>query len=80
MQDGKIDIKSLLPEELAAELKGLGEPQYRAKQVFSWLSRGAESFDEMTNLSKQLRQKLAERFYLTPPRVCLLYTSDAADE
>ena len=52
------DIKALLPDELAAELRSLGEPAYRAKQVFQWLSRGVESFDEMTNLSKTLREKL----------------------
>ena len=52
------DIKALLPDELAAELQSLGEPDYRAKQVFQWLSRGVESFDEMTNLSKTLREKL----------------------
>ena len=69
MQDGKIDIKSLLPEELSAELAAMGEPGYRAKQIFTWLGRGAESFDEMTNLSKPLRAKLAERFFLTPPKV-----------
>ena len=45
MQDGKIDIKSLLPEELSAELAAMGEPGYRAKQIFTWLGRGAESFD-----------------------------------
>ena len=59
MQDGKIDIKALLPDELAAALAEMGEPGYRAKQIFTWLGRGAESFDEMTNLSKQLRAKLA---------------------
>ena len=69
MQTGKIDIKSLLPEELSAQLKELGEPQYRAKQVFAWLSRGAESFEEMTDLSKQLRAKLDSRYFLAPPRV-----------
>ena len=69
MQTGKIDIKSLLPEELAAQLKEFGEPQYRAKQVFAWLSRGTESFEEMTDLSKQLRAKLDSRYFLAPPRV-----------
>ena len=52
------DIKALLPDELAAELKAMGEPAYRAKQIFQWLSRGATSFDDMTNLSKGLREKL----------------------
>ena len=58
----KQDIKSLLPEELSAQFKEMGLPAYRAKQVFSWLSRGARSFDEMTNLSRDLRARLAERY------------------
>ena len=64
------DIKALLPDELAAELQSLGEPAYRAKQVFQWLSRGVESFDEMTNLSKTLREKLKAGY--TIPRLKLL--------
>ena len=42
MQAGKIDIKSLLPEELAAALAEMGEKGFRAKQVFAWLGRGVE--------------------------------------
>ena len=64
-----VDIKSMLPEELSAFLKELGEPPFRAKQIFSWLSRGAASFDEMTNLPKALREKLRETCLLAPPRV-----------
>ena len=56
------DIKSMLPEEIEAALKELGEPKYRAKQIFQWLSRGVRSFEEMTNLSKSLREKLASEF------------------
>ncbi|MEG1747569.1 MAG: 23S rRNA (adenine(2503)-C(2))-methyltransferase RlmN [Oscillospiraceae bacterium] len=63
------DIKSMLPEELAAFLKELGQPAFRAKQIFSWLHGGVTSYDEMTNLSKDLRQKLAEVCPLTPPLV-----------
>ena len=69
MPDDKIDIKSLLPEELETEIIRLGEPKFRAKQVFRWLGRGAESFEEMTDLSKSLRAKLEETFFLTPPAV-----------
>ena len=58
------DIRAMLPDELAAELKTLGEPAYRAKQIFQWLSRGAASFDDMTNLSKALREKLKEHFLI----------------
>ena len=47
----------------------MGEKKFRAGQVFSWLQKGAESFEEMTNLSKELRGKLEEHFSLTPPQV-----------
>ena len=60
------DIKSMNLTEMAAYFKELGEPAFRAKQVFQWLHRGVFSFDEMTNLSKPLREKLAGRgFFLS---------------
>ncbi|MBR3560372.1 MAG: 23S rRNA (adenine(2503)-C(2))-methyltransferase RlmN [Oscillospiraceae bacterium] len=61
------DIKSMTREELADALSAMGEPSFRAKQVFSWLHGGARSFDEMSNISKPLRAKFAERFYITAP-------------
>ena len=63
------DIKSMTREELTDTLTAMGEPAFRAKQVFSWLHGGARSFDEMSNLSKPLRAKLAEEFYITAPGV-----------
>ena len=63
------DLKSMLPEELEAYFKELGQPKFRAAQVFRWLHRGAESFDEMTNLPKPLREKLKAECVLTVPRV-----------
>ena len=57
-----IDIKSMTLEELTAWLKDQGEPAFRARQVFKWLYRGVTSFEEMTDLSKALRQKLDENF------------------
>ena len=63
------DILSLLPEELEAELAALGQPRFRAGQVFQWLSRGVRSFEGMTNLSKELREQLESRFYLYEPKV-----------
>jgi len=64
-----IDIKSMTLEEIAAALKEMGEPAFRAKQVFIWLHKGVKSFDEMSNLSKSLRQKLSERYTITVPQV-----------
>ena len=63
------DIKSMTPEELGDFLAALGEPAFRAKQVFTWLHRGASSFDAMTNLPKSLREKLADQCALTAPGV-----------
>ena len=64
-----VDIKSMTPEELAAFFKELGQPAFRAKQVFRWLYRGVTSFDEMTDLPKALREQLEERCFLTVPKV-----------
>lgn len=63
------DLKSMLPEELEAYFKELGQPKFRARQVFRWLHGGAESFDEMTNLPKPLRKQLNEGCVLTVPKV-----------
>ena len=57
----KIDIKSMNVNELEDLLKELGESKFRAKQIFDWLhAKQVDSFEEMTNLSKGLREKLAE--------------------
>lgn len=63
------DIRSLTKEEITAALREMGEPAFRGGQVFTWLHRGVSSFDEMTNLSKQLRERLAARFALETPQV-----------
>ncbi len=63
------DIKCMTLDEIGSALQELGEPSFRAKQVFQWLHRGVTSFDEMSNLSKPLRAKLAEEFFITVPRV-----------
>ncbi|MGI6012831.1 MAG: 23S rRNA (adenine(2503)-C(2))-methyltransferase RlmN [Oscillospiraceae bacterium] len=63
------DIKSLLPEELGARILEMGESKFRAGQIFQWLGRGVRSFDEMTNLSKALREKLKQEFYITSPKL-----------
>ena len=64
-----IDLKSRTPEELTADMKAMGEPAFRGKQIFTWLHRGVTSFDEMSNLSKPLREKLKEQCLLTVPTV-----------
>lgn len=63
------DILSMLPQEIEGELAALGEPKYRAKQIFDWLSRGVRDFDEMTNLPKALKEKLRAEYTLYRPKV-----------
>lgn len=53
------DIKAMLPAELEQYIVSLGEPKFRAKQVYSWLMKGVGSFDEMRNIPQSLRDKLA---------------------
>ena len=64
-----MNLKSLTQPELADILRGLGQPAFRAGQVFTWLHRGASSYDEMTNLPKQLREALAREYPLYTPKV-----------
>lgn len=60
------DIKSLYLEELERELAAMGQKAFRAKQVYQWLhEKLVTDFDEMTNLPKDLREKLKEQFVLT---------------
>ncbi|WP_026701014.1 23S rRNA (adenine(2503)-C(2))-methyltransferase RlmN [Salibacterium aidingense] len=63
---GLPSIYSLEYEELQSWLQEQGEPEFRTQQIFYWLYQTrVQSFEEMTNLSKQLRQKLAEAFSIT---------------
>ena len=58
-----LDIRDLDVVQLTDALKAMGEPGFRAKQIHQWLwQKGARSFEEMTNLSKPLREKLTEAF------------------
>ena len=61
----KTDIRSMYEKELEQMLTDMGEPKYRAAQIFQWLHMGVQSFDEMTNISKNLRQKLVENCYIS---------------
>lgn len=63
------EIKCLTIDELKSALKDMGEKPFRAGQIFKWLHEGVQSFDEMSNLSKELRARLAENFILTVPEV-----------
>ena len=64
-----MNIKSMTLPELTAQLKELGQPAFRGKQVYTWLHKGARSYDEMTNLPKGLRDLLGEKYPICPPQV-----------
>ncbi len=60
--DTRVDIKNLDLEQLTAFLGGLGKEAFRARQIFGWLYRkGADSFSQMTDLSKAFREELERR-------------------
>jgi len=63
------NLKSMTEAQIAAVLKEMGQPAFRAKQVFSWLHKGIRSFDEMSNLPKPLRTALAEHYPICAPEV-----------
>ena len=70
------DLRSMLPEELEAYFQELGEPKYRAKQLFSWLGKGVRDFSGMRNLPKALRDKLAAAAYVGAPELLRAQTDE----
>ena len=64
----KVDLLSMLPEEMADYFVSIGEPKFRAKQTFQRLHRG-ERIGEITNLSKALRERLSAETLDTLPYV-----------
>ena len=66
----KIELIGLSREELQQHLQNLGEPAFRAKQIWQWVYfYGKTDFNEMTNLSKPLREKLSSAFELSRPKI-----------
>lgn len=68
-------INDLTFEALERELTEMGLPKFRAKQVFSWLGKGVHSFDEMSDLSKQLRQTLSEQYIIRTAQIAKKFPS-----
>ena len=64
-----MNLKSLTQTELAEVFKNMGQPAFRAGQVYGWLQKGIYGYDEMTNVPKSLRTVLEERYPLCPPKV-----------
>lgn len=66
----KKDIRAYTYEQLQEEMASLGEKKFRAKQIYEWLHvKLAEDFEEMTNLSKSLREKLEKEYTILPVKM-----------
>ena len=63
------NLKSMTLSEIGAVLKELGQPSFRAKQIYTWLHSGVRSYEQMTNLPKQLRNLLEQRYPICAPQV-----------
>ena len=64
-----MNIRSMNREEIGTALKEMGQPGFRAKQVFTWIHRGVSGYDEMTDLPKALREQLKEKYPFALPEM-----------
>lgn len=62
--EGKINLLDLTIEDLQHRFADIGAEKFRAKQVFEWIHKGIKDIDDMTNISKTLREKIKESFYI----------------
>ncbi len=72
----KTELISLSFAELEQLILDMGQPKFRAKQIYEWIYRGAQSFDDMLNVPKSLREKLEAKTYIGAVRICEKYVSD----
>lgn len=71
----KKDIRSLSLAQLQEDFKAMGEQGFRATQVYKWVASGCESFDEMSNIAKPLREKLGEIYFIPTVKIVTKQTS-----
>ncbi|MBO5955190.1 MAG: 23S rRNA (adenine(2503)-C(2))-methyltransferase RlmN [Clostridia bacterium] len=71
----KTNLLDLSCDELKALAVEMGQPAFRGKQIFDWLLKGAESFDDMANLPKEFRQQLSETAQIGGAKICEKYVS-----
>ena len=65
-----MDLKSMTLQEMQEYMESIGEKKFRAKQIYEWLHvKLVDHFDEMTNLSKALREKLKEEYVILPVKM-----------
>jgi len=65
----KLDIKSMTVDEISLLMKEMGQPKYKAAQIFKWLHSTAVDFDDMSDLSKDLRNALKEKCYIADVKI-----------
>ena len=72
----KSDIMSFDMDEICSEMAKIGEKSFRAKQIYEWLHvKLVTDFDEMTNISKDLREKLKANYCINMPKIVEIYKS-----
>ena len=75
-KEGRIVLSGLSLDQLKQFVKGLGEPSFRADQIHSWIyAKWVKSFDEMTNLSADLRKRLSETAVISALEIATLKVS-----
>ncbi len=74
---GTIPINSLTLKQLEGKLAEMGEPKYKASQIFKWLNQGVSDFALMSDISKQLKEKLNDSFYIE--RLDIITKQEASD-
>lgn len=75
--DKKKNIRELSLAELLVEITSIGEKAFRGKQIYEWLwKKGAVSFDAMTNISLETREKLKEGFFIDRVEISELQKSN----
>ena len=77
-QDSKQDLRALTYDELQDAIRALGEPKYRADQIYQWMHvHGRDSFDQMSNVPKSLLTKLQEHYTIRRIRQLSVLKSQA---
>ena len=64
-----VNLKSMTLSEMSALFKELGQPGFRAKQVYTWLHKGVREYKEMSNLPQALREQLEAQYPICTPTV-----------
>ncbi|MBV8399679.1 MAG: 23S rRNA (adenine(2503)-C(2))-methyltransferase RlmN, partial [Acetobacteraceae bacterium] len=76
LADGRCDLVGLSRGELASEIAAIGEPPFRAKQLWHWIyHQGVTDFARMSSIARPLQQRLAELFVIGRPEIASVQTS-----